>query len=134
MPFVIDASITASWLLPSESHQTADEAYARLAVDRALAPSLWWLEIRNVLVMNERRGRIDREQTRKGLELLARLPIEIDDAIFEPGLLQLARRHRLTVYDAAYLELAQREAAALATLDVALAKAARRESVPVIGD
>jgi predicted nucleic acid-binding protein len=133
MPFVVDASVTASWLLPDEQFSVADEAYARLATDHALVPSLWWFEMRNLFVMNERRGRIDSEKTRRALELLAELPIRVDNGVLEASLLHLARRHQLTVYDSAYLELAQRTSAPLATLDTALANAARQELVPLIG-
>jgi predicted nucleic acid-binding protein len=134
MSFVVDASVTASWLMPDEEFPVADEAYARLATDQALAPSLWWFEMRNLFVMNERRGRIDSEKTHRALALLAELPIRIDSKPVEASLLHLARRHRLTIYDSAYLELALRERAPLATLNIGLVKAARSELVSLIGD
>ena len=134
MPFVVDASVAASWLLPDEIHPTANEAYVRLATDHALVPGLWWFEMRNVFIINERRGRLDRDKTTQALALLAGLPIVVNRGVVEEPLLDLARRHRLTVYDAAYLELAQRENVPLATLNKALASAARGEEVSIIGN
>ena len=108
MPFVVDASVAASWILPDEGRAETNAAYVRLAGDYALVPSLWWFEMRNLFVMNERRGRLDRHKTDQALALLAGLPIRMDHGAVEAPLLRLARQHRMTVYDAAYLELAQR--------------------------
>jgi predicted nucleic acid-binding protein len=102
--------------------------------DQALVPTLWWFELRNALVVNERRGRITEQQTARFLRNVERLAITIDGTPDESGVLTLARRHRLTVYDAAYLELAVRNALPLATLDAMLATAARSEGVPLFGD
>lgn len=129
MPFVVDASVTACWLMPDEAHPLATVAYQRLAADHAIAPALWWFEVRNLLVVNERRGRLDAAKSDRALALLRRHPILIDRLPDEPAILALARRHRLTVYDAAYLELALRQAVPLATLDDALTAAARAENV-----
>jgi predicted nucleic acid-binding protein len=90
--------------------------------------------LRNIFVTNELRGRLDSKQTSRALALLAALPIQLDHGANETALLALARQHQLTAYDAAYLELAQRENVALATLDEALIRAARAAGVPVIGD
>ena len=87
-----------------------------------------------MLIVNERRGRLDAAKTACVLRLLRGLPVGIDADVEEEALLQLARRHRLTVYDAAYLELAVRQGHPLATLDAALSIAARAESVHLIGD
>ncbi|MDR4308511.1 type II toxin-antitoxin system VapC family toxin [Chelatococcus sambhunathii] len=134
MPFVTDASITASWLLPDESDPRAVAAYDLLDEQDAAAPSLWWFEARNILVVNERRGRIDAGTVDQAVAVLARLPIRIDQEPDDKAVLRLARRHRLTVYDAAYLELAVRLGSPLATLDDALARAAAGEGVPLIGE
>ena len=134
MPFVVDASVAATWLLPDERPPEAEASYALLSDDYALVPTLWWYEMRNVFVVNERRGRIDRSQSDKALSVVAGLPIQLDREQDEGPLLDLARQHRLTVYDAAYLELAQRRGLGLATLDRALVKAARAERITVIGD
>jgi len=133
MPFVVDASVTASWLLPDEIDARAEHAYALLDTDWVVVPSLWWFEIRNVFIINERRGRIDQEKTERALGLLSSLPIQLDQGAEEAMLLALARRHRLTVYDAAYLELARRQRLPLATLDDMLTRAARVENIALIG-
>lgn len=132
MPFVVDASVAACWLLPDETHIVATRAKDRLRDDIAIVPRIWWFEMRNILVVNERRGRLDAATSDRALDILRRLPIEIADDVDEAALLAIARAHRLTIYDAAYLELARRERFALATLDQPLAAAARAESVELI--
>src|ERR1700730_14238059 len=102
--------------------------------DNALVPTLSWFEFRNARVVNEPRGRITEQQTARFLRNVERLAITIDSTPDENGVLTLARRHRLTVYDAAYLELALRSGLPLATLDEALASAARAETVLLIGE
>lgn len=134
MAFVLDASVAASWALKDESHSVAALAMSRLLTEEALVPALWWFEIRNTMVVNERRSRITESDTAGFLGYVARLGIRQDRKPDEAQVLDLARRHRLTVYDAAYLELAQREGLPLATLDSRLASAARAEKVPLIGD
>ncbi|MGC2413610.1 MAG: type II toxin-antitoxin system VapC family toxin [Stellaceae bacterium] len=133
MPFVLDASIVHDWAF-DELHPTANTVRERLHVESAVAPSLWWFEVRNGLVMAERRGQVAEQQTANFLREILRLSITLDRSPNEVSVLDLARRHRLTVYDAAYLELAIREGLPLATLDTALMRAARAESVPVIGE
>ncbi len=132
MPFVLDASIVHDWAF-DELHPTANAARERLRTESAVAPSLWWFEVRNGLVMAERRGRVTEQQTARFLREILRLAITLDSSPNETSVLALARRHRLTVYDAAYLELAVRASLPLATLDAALARAARAEIVPLIG-
>ncbi len=132
MAFVVDASITAAWLLPDETFAAADAAYARLPDEDALVPGLWWFEMRNIFLSNERRGRIDAVGSNRALALLAGLPMQFDHAADSGNIMALARKHGLTAYDAAYLELALRTGAALATLDKALERAARAEGVPLI--
>jgi predicted nucleic acid-binding protein len=133
MPFVVDASITLAWAF-DEVHPKAVLARERLRTDEALVPSLWWFELRNALVMGERRGRLTERDTAFFLRSIGRLAVGVDRVPDETAVLTLARRHRLTVYDAAYLELALRETLPLATLDGALAGAAQAERVPLIGD
>jgi predicted nucleic acid-binding protein len=130
MPFVVDASVTACWAFEDEDHPTAALAFDRLATDDALAPGLWWYEVRNLLVMNERRSRRNPADTAAFLRLLSAMPIQLDHAQNEGEVLRIARDHRLTVYDAAYLELAKRASIPLATLDTDLIRAARAESIP----
>jgi predicted nucleic acid-binding protein len=133
MPFVLDASIVHAWAF-AEGNPTADRARERLKADIALAPRLWWFEVRNGLVMAERRGRLTERQSTAFLRELEQLPISADFDPREAEVMAFARRHRLTVYDAAYLELALREGVPLATLDSALVNASRAEKVPVLGD
>ncbi|HWK45521.1 MAG TPA: type II toxin-antitoxin system VapC family toxin [Stellaceae bacterium] len=132
MPFVIDASIAACWAFKDEDHPIATLALERIRSDEARAPSLWWFEVRNTLIVNERRARLTEADTAAFLRGLSRLGVTVDRAPNEATVLTLARRHRLTVYDAAYLELAQRDGVPLATLDAALANAARADRVPLL--
>jgi predicted nucleic acid-binding protein len=134
MPFVIDASVAACWLMPDERHPAADAAHKRITHDSAVTRTLWWYELRNIMIVNERRGRLGSAKTARAPTLLRELPVTIDADVEEDALMQLARRHRLTVYDAAYLELALRKGHPLATLDVALSVAARAETVHLIGE
>jgi predicted nucleic acid-binding protein len=133
MPFVLDSSVTATWCFPDEEHETAEAAFDRLDGDEAVVPTLWRFEIRNILVVNERRGRIDAAETASFLADLERLSIRVDRDPNSETVLSLARKHELTGYDAAYLELARRLDLPLATLDQALIEAARADGVPLIG-
>jgi predicted nucleic acid-binding protein len=133
MPFVLDASIAACWAFEDEDHPVAAVALERIRTDEARAPSLWWFEVRNTLLGNERRGRLTEADVAAFLRGLSRLGVTLDRTPDEAALLALARRHRLTVYDASYLELTQREGIPLATLDSELANAARAEKLPLIG-
>ena len=134
MRFVIDASVTVAWLMPDETSDIARMAFDRLLENEALAPGLWWYEVRNVLLMNERRRRIAREDIAELLAALERLPIVLDHGPEEAALLALARTFKLSVYDAAYVELAQRRDLPLASLDRQLLNAARSSGITCIGD
>jgi len=134
MPFVIDASIAACWVLDDASHPSADAAARRLERDTAIAPSLWWYEMRNLIVTSERRGRLGSGAAKQALGFLTALKVAYDFRCDEDELMRLARTHRLTAYDAAYLELSRRLAAPMATLDAALIRAARAEGAQLIGD
>lgn len=135
MPFVLDASITACWAFDDEDHQNAASALERLANDHAVVPGLWWYEIRNILLMNERRGRISPRSIAKFLGELHALPVEVDPNHPDEALVFLmVRKYRLTVYDAVYLELARRGSMSLATLDTDLAQAAKHEKISVVGE
>jgi predicted nucleic acid-binding protein len=132
MSFVIDASVVIAWAF-KEEHANAELSFARIQTEEAIVPALWWYELRNVLVLGERQGRLTERETARFLRDLSRFAITMDSLHSEIQIMTLARRHRLTVYDAAYLELAQREAVPLATLDEELAAAARSEQVALIG-
>jgi predicted nucleic acid-binding protein len=135
MAFVLDASVTACWAFADEDHPDASLAFDRMRAEEGVVPGLWWFEVRNILIVNERRRRITESDTAAFLLSLSRLRIRVDRVPDENGVLRLARAHRLSVYDAAYLELAQREGLPLATLDADLRKAAAGEGVaPVSRD
>jgi predicted nucleic acid-binding protein len=134
MAFVLDASVTLCWAFADEEHPIASAALDRLERGAARVPGVWWFEVRNSLVMNERRGRLSKAGTATFLRNLAQLAIHIDRTPEEAALLLLARQHRLSVYDAAYLELAQREGLMLATLDTALRRAATAVGVPLVAE
>lgn len=91
MPFVLDASIAASWVLQDEDEPAPGAALQRIAGDEAVAPALFWFEIRNILVVCERRGRITEAVTRNFLQSLASLPILVDANPNEDRVLRLAR-------------------------------------------
>ena len=133
MTFIIDASVTISWYLAEEASPAGKLAFEQLGAAGAAAPVLWWFEVRNALVMTERRGRLDMAETVGILAHLDGLPVRLDVDQDGDAVLALARAHRLTVYDAAYLELALRMDAPLATLDQQLARAARGAQVPLLG-
>ena len=104
----------------------------RVPEDGALVPQLWHLEVRNALVSAERRGRITARGLNDRLRALRRLPVTTDAAPDLDAVVALARSHRLSIYDAVYLELARRHRAALATLDAGLAHAATAEDLPIV--
>lgn len=125
MPFVLDASIPAGWAFQDEQNPRAHAAFARIKTEEAVVPALWWFEIRNIFVVNERRKRITESDTAVFLRDLAGLRVRVDREPEEAIVLRLARTHRLSVYHASYLELALRAALPLATLDAQLTAAAR---------
>ncbi|HEY1941818.1 MAG TPA: type II toxin-antitoxin system VapC family toxin [Roseiarcus sp.] len=131
MPFVADASIVAAWLLPDEDDPLSRAALQALRRDKVIAPAILWFEVRNVLIVSERRGRLDEERTNTAISILNRLPIEIDGAPNDMQAIRLARRHRLSVYDACYLELTLRTELPLATRDARLQNAAIEENAPL---
>ena len=132
MPFVLDASVAACWAFQDEDDPRADLALSRIKTDEALVPGLWWFELRNILVVNERRKRIAEADTTNFLKYISQLTIKTDRFPDSDAVLRLSRTRQLTVYDACYLELAQREGVPLATLDSYLARAARVEKVTLI--
>jgi predicted nucleic acid-binding protein len=133
MTLVVDASVTLGWYFPDETNSTTEAARRHFATDSVSAPGLWWFEIRNALIVGERRGRLDPTQTAEILAQLDALPIHLDRTPDGGAILALARAYRLTFYDAAYLELARRLDAPLATLDRQLVTAARAAAVPLLG-
>jgi predicted nucleic acid-binding protein len=135
VPFVLDASVVGCWCFQDENDARADAAWDLLERDResALVPLQWWFEIRNVALHGERRGRLTEDYNSRFFRILERFAIDYAALPDHAAVLTLARRHRLSFYDAVYLELAQREGLALATLDNELIKAAPPEGVRLIG-
>lgn len=132
--FVLDASIALAWLLNEEAGPQADRAWLRLKDGDALVPQLWHFEVRNGLLFAMRRGRIAREASAQLLGALERFAIRTDAEPDPEAAFDLADRHRLTIYDAAYLEAALRNSAPLATLDKALARAAAECGLSLVCD
>jgi predicted nucleic acid-binding protein len=131
--FVIDTSLAMAWCFEDEATEATDAVLDRLRSDEAAVPAIWPLEVANVLLVAERRGRLSEAQASRFLELLTQLPIDVDDVPGElAGIVAAGRHHELSSYDASYLILAERLGATLATLDRRLAKAAERAGVELI--
>ncbi len=136
MAFVIDCSATMPWILKHDPTGYANEILSSFKESQAVVPELWFLEVSNVLVVYERRGRLGAEESTRFTSLLQELPISIDEGtsyrVFAK-IINVARDYELSSYDATYLELAMRQALPLATLNVALRTAAQEAGVEVIG-
>ena len=139
MSFVLDASVALLWLAPETNRAGVEYAVATLMAlkeSQAVAPSLLALEAANVVAKLESRGVVTEADSQRFIALLGRLNIVTDPATAARALgdtLNLARRHRLSAYDAAYLEVALRKGLPLATLDASLARAATTAGVPIFG-
>ena len=124
MPLVIDTSVTMAWCFEDEATDATEAVLDSLHEDEAVVPSLWQLEVANVMLVAERRKRINEAQATRFIDVLARLPIRIDTAPTDPtAILAAGRHHGLSAFDAAYLVLAERLGVQLATLDDKLATA-----------
>ena len=131
---VIDASITIAWILPDEHSDLARTVRDRVLAEGAVVPSIWTLEVTNILVMAQRRARTDAASVTQALALLQQLPVTVVPGSLDDfdAVAAAARDHKLTAYDAAYLALARREGLPLATLDRELAAAAKAVGVAVV--
>ena len=127
---VVDASAVIGWLMPDEAASNLD-ALARDFASLA-APWLLWAEVRNMLVLAERKGMVVPGLIDSMILRVERLGIRLDMEPDNGLVLSIARQHGLTVYDALYLDLAVRTSATLATLDRQLASAAVARGVPVV--
>ena len=120
MTFVLDNSVALTWCFEDERTPATIALLDRVAERGAFAPMLWPLEAMNGLLMAERRGRLDATKRHHLSGFLRALPIVLDAETSNhvwSTTLRLAERFMLTIYDATYLELAQRRALPLATLD-----------------
>ncbi len=136
MSLVLDASLALSWCFEDERTAAADAVLEQVVEAGAVVPALWRLEIANGFVGAIRRGRIDASFRDRTLAQLAAMPIAVDpdtDIYAWTTTLRLADQFRLTTYDAAYLELAQRRRLPLATLDRQLRAAGETLGVMVLG-
>jgi predicted nucleic acid-binding protein len=130
--FVLDCSVALAWCFPDEKAPYPQAVLTSLAKTRAIVPVLWPLEIANTLLVGERRGRSTEADTAAWLAFLRPLPISIDQETTARAwveVLQAARLHAVSAYDAAYLELALRLTLPLATLDRRLKIAAKAAGV-----
>lgn len=133
--FVIDNSVVMSWCFQDESSVYADAVLNKLTEWKAVVPSIWPLEIVNVLLVAERRKRLEPADSARFLTLVSQLPIDVADDRVErrmQELLALGRSHHLTSYDSAYLSLAMRQGIPIATLDNNLLAAASAVNVPIL--
>ncbi len=135
MPLVLDASVAAAWAFEDETTPYTDRVLAMLDHDTAQVPAIWALQVANAMLAAERRHRIQLADTVRFAILIRALTIEVDDMRLERAMgavLNLAREHALSAYDASYLELAMREGLPLATQDDGLRAAARQVGVPLV--
>ena len=136
MSLVLDSSVTLAWLYSAETTGEISGVLTRVTQAGAWVPALWRLEVANALEMGVRKGRTDAAFRDAALADLSLLPITVDaetDRHAWGSTAKLAARHRLTLYDAAYLELARRRGLPLATLDRELRSAAAAEDVALLG-
>ena len=136
MSVVIDSSVTLAWLYSDEITAETQQVFERVTASRAWVPTLWRLEVANSLQMAVRRGRITAQFRDEALIDLALLNIASDpdtDTFAWSATLRLAEHYKLTLYDAAYLELAQRLSLPLATLDQELRAAGVALGVTLLG-
>jgi predicted nucleic acid-binding protein len=127
---VLDASLASAWCFPDERTDYANSVLQAVSSSmEAFAPRLWAYEVRNSVLMGLRRGRISKTDAEGFLDSLHDLNIHLADPVLYDAVFELAESSGLTVYDAAYLDLAIREGAQLASLDEALRKAAVKAGV-----
>ena len=133
--FVIDNSVVMSWCFKDEISQYADGVLDLLQESTAFVPSIWPLEVANVLIVAERKRRLRQADSVRFMTLLSQLPIIVEyerTGTIMNDLLVLARANNLSSYDASYLDLSMRRGLPIATMDTRLIKAAKKSNVPVI--
>lgn len=127
MAFVIDATIFGAWVFSDERNSYSEAALNALMKQKAVVPSLWWYETRNLLIINEHRGRIRTEDTNTFLQEFDKLPISTDQDAQKDIIIKLARKGSLSIHEASYLELSLRLGCPLATLNKKLAHVSFQE-------
>ena len=132
---VLDASVAVSWCFPAQRTDYSIQVLREVSNAFAVVPGIWALEVGNALAASERRGYLEDAQLAGFLRDLEELPMQVEhhspDQAFGRTL-ELACKHKLSTYDACYLELAERMGLPLATLDKELVRAATRAGVPVV--
>jgi predicted nucleic acid-binding protein len=131
--FILDCSISASWFFSDEADEYSRSILESLSRRKALVPSIWPLEMVNVLLSSERRGRLSTANSRHFLDMILSLPIDRDtytSPSLEVSLYHLGLQYELSSYDAAYLELALRHGLPLATKDKKLLAACEKTGIP----
>jgi len=129
---VIDASLSSAWCFPDERTGYTNAVLQAVSSSmEGIAPRLWAYEVRNSVLMGMRRGRIDEADAKEFLGSLNDLSIRLSDPVSYDDVFKLAERYSLTVYDAAYLDVAIRERSQLASLDAAMCKAAVKAGIPL---
>ena len=134
-PIILDCSVTISWFIPDEFSKNSLNIRDKISEEGAIVPTIWSLEVGNVLLISERRKRITKEQRQKALYILKDLPIKTDELTFKNAwfeTIELAEKYNLTLYDACYLELVLRYNSILATFDNNLKQAAKLEGVNLL--
>jgi len=132
--FVVDNSVVMVWCFEDETSDYADKVLESLANTVAIVPAIWTLEVVNTLLVAERRQRLSESKSAQFIQLLRTVSIQVVQEPFHhisDDIVTLAREQRLSSYDAAYLDLAKREAVPLATLDASLRRAAQAIQVPL---
>ena len=131
MRFVLDASVAITWAMRDEDHPIADLAFLEIQSDSAIVPGIFWYEVWNILVVNERRNRIAPVDSAQFLRDLEQFSIVFDSSS-GTHLMDMSRKYKLSVYDVAYLSTAQNNRLPLATLDKALRNAALAAGVQLL--
>ena len=138
MSWVLDASVALAWVLPDERSPLADSFLVGLQPDSQLwIPALWWYEVANALSVACKKNRLTESDVPRVIDLYQQLPIRVDTLLGNEAMVRwhlLATAHTLTVYDCAYLELAQRKGLGLASLDHTLSAKARELGVVCIDE
>ena len=132
--FVVDASMALTWCVDDEATAATDGVLHRLLLEGGVAPALWPLELANAIRYAARRGRLEARDVERARAIIAGLPVEVLPVETSTALrlIDVAQTHDLSVYDAAYLDVADLRGLGLATLDARVAKACRRAGVSLI--
>jgi predicted nucleic acid-binding protein len=132
--FVVDPSMALTWCVDDEATAATDGVLHRLLLEGGVAPALWPLELANAIRYAARRGRLEARDVERARAIIAGLPVEVLPVETSTAfrLIDVAQTYDLSVYDAAYLDVADLRGLGLATLDARVAKACRRAGVSLI--